>query len=166
MGDSCWLLRCSQDCTADQRLFGCCSADVSVYAPHKIHLQTILEIRRHLAGQHRRHRWTHFETAKLGVERFIDLWTTRTAALKIPNEQLDKLRHVTGKGPNYWRHMIHLPTVHMCDTEIKLLRHHMHGRLRQELRSTINHHTARRETLRELGRTRQVLKSVLGRMGG
>ena len=61
---------------------------------------------------------------------------------------------------------MHLPTVHMCGTEIKILRHHMHGRLRQELRSAINHHTARRETLRELGRTRQVLKSVLGRMGG
>jgi hypothetical protein len=54
----------------------------------------------------------------------------------------------------------------MCDKEIKLLRHQMHGRLRQELRSAINHHTARREMLRELGKTRQVLKSVLGRMGG
>ena len=54
----------------------------------------------------------------------------------------------------------------MCDEEIKKLRHQMHGRLRQELRSTINHHTARREMLRELGKTRQVLKSVLGRLGG
>ena len=137
-----------------------------VYAAYKIHLQTILEIRRHLAGQHRRHRWNHFDTAKLGVERFMDLWTSRTAALNIPNEQLDKIRHVTGKGPNYWRYLLHLPTVPMCDLEIKILRHHMHGRLRQELRSAINHHTARRETQRELGRTRQVLKSILGRMGG
>ena len=41
----------------------------------------------------------------------------------------------------------------------------MHGRLRHELRTTINHNTARREMLREMGQTRLVLKSVLGRMG-
>jgi hypothetical protein len=42
----------------------------------------------------------------------------------------------------------------------------MHGRLRSEMRSSINYHCAKRETLRELGKTKLVLKSILGRMGG
>jgi hypothetical protein len=42
----------------------------------------------------------------------------------------------------------------------------MHGRLRSEMRSSINYHCAKRDTLRELGKTKLVLKSVLGRMGG
>ena len=38
-----------------------------VYAAYKIHLQTFLEIRRHLAGKHRRHRWNHCDVAKQGI---------------------------------------------------------------------------------------------------
>jgi hypothetical protein len=71
-----------------------------VFAAYKIHLQTVLEIRRHITGQHRRHQWSHYDVAKSGVERFIDLWTSRTAELNIPNEQLDQIRHITGTGPN------------------------------------------------------------------
>ena len=82
-----------------------------VFAAYKIHLQTVLEIRRHITGQHRRHQWSHYDVAKSGIERFIDLWTSRTAALNIPNEQLDRIRHVTGTGPNMWRHLSHIPTV-------------------------------------------------------
>ena len=42
----------------------------------------------------------------------------------------------------------------------------MHGQLRTEMRSSINYHCAKRETLRELGKTKLVLKSILGKMGG
>ena len=41
----------------------------------------------------------------------------------------------------------------------------MHGRLRSEMRNSINDHCAKTETLRELGKTKLVLKSILRRMG-
>ena len=58
------------------------------------------------------------------------------------------------------------PTGQELDTEITLLLSRMHGQLRTEIRSSINYHCAKRETLREPGKTKLVLKSILGKMGG
>ena len=47
-----------------------------------------------------------------------------------------------------------------------MIRNKLHGTARSDLRRTINRHVARREMLRELGKTRRVLKSILGNLGG
>ena len=70
------------------------------------------------------------------------------------------------KGPEYWKTLSSRPRILELETDIQLLQSKMHGRLRTEMRSAISHHSARREMLRELGQTKAVLKSVLGRMGG
>ena len=84
----------------------------------------------------------------------------------MPGNSIDSIRTITGLGPHYWKHIVRPPTGTELDTEITLLQSRMHGRLRSEIRSSINYHCAKRETLRELGKTKLVLKSILGRMGG
>ena len=48
------------------------------YAAMKIHLQTLLHIRRHLLGQHRYHRWRSPEEIYKGIKKLMDLWIVRT----------------------------------------------------------------------------------------
>jgi hypothetical protein len=136
------------------------------YAAMKIHLQTLLHIRRHTLGHHKYHQWRSPEEACTGIAQLADLWIARTDTLSIPGTSIDAIRYITGLGPNYWKHIVRPPTGPELDTEISLLQSRMHGRLRSEMRSSINYHCAKRETLRELGKTKQVLKSILGRMGG
>ena len=136
------------------------------YAAMKIHLQTLLHIRRHTLGHHKYHQWRSPEEACTGIAQLADLWIARTDSLSIPGNNLDAIRHVTGLGPHYWKHLTRPPAGHDLDTEINLLQSRMHGRLRTDMRSSISYHCAKRETLRELGKTKLVLKSILGRMGG
>ena len=93
------------------------------------------------------------------------MWQARCDSLTTPDGAIESLMHLTGKGPEYWRLMVGIPKVEDIDADIQTLKSKMHGQLRTDLRSSINYHCARRETMRELGKTRVVLKSVLGRIG-
>jgi hypothetical protein len=132
----------------------------------KIHLQTLLHIRRHLLGQHRYHRWRNTEEVCAGIAQLVHLWVARTDTLAVPGQNMDAIRYVTGRGPIDWKYITRPPSGPELDAEITLLHSQMHGRLCSELRSSISYHYAKRETLRELGKTKLVLKSVPGRMGG
>ena len=85
------------------------------YAALKIHLQTMLHIRRHLLGQHRHHIWRFVEEIRTGIDQLIDLWIVRTDSLSIPGDSADSIRNVTGRGPRYWktisRHRNHLTSI-------------------------------------------------------
>ena len=59
-----------------------------------------------------------------------------------------------------------MPTIQDCDNTILTLRRLMHGRHRTDLRRSINQRVAKREHLRETGKMRQVLSSLLGVIGG
>ena len=135
------------------------------YAALKIHLQTLLHARRHLLGLHKYHRWRSADETCEGIHQLADLWIARTDTLSIPGRSMEAIRHVTGRGPEYWKSILSPPTSEELDTEINLLQAQMHGKLRAEMRKSISLHSAKREQLRELGKTKLVLKSVLGRMG-
>jgi hypothetical protein len=77
------------------------------YAAMKIHLMTLLHIRRHLQGQHRYHRWHNTEEVCAGIAQLVDLWVARTDTLSIPGQNMDAIRYVTGRGPH--RLEIHHP---------------------------------------------------------
>ena len=135
------------------------------YAAMKIHLQTLLQMRRHTLGQHKCKQWKLPDEARHGISRLVDMWQARCDSLTTPDGAIESLMHLTGKGPEYWRLMVGIPKVEDIDADIQTLKSKMHGQLRTDLRSSINYHCARRETMRELGKTRVVLKSVLGRIG-
>ena len=136
------------------------------YAAMKIHMQTLFYIRRHLLQQKKYHRWHTDDDVFTGISNLVQQWLARTDALGVPSPVLHDLRMVTGRGPEYWKTLSSRPRIQELETDIQLLQSKMHGRLRSEMRSAISNHSARREMLRELGQTKVVLKSVLGRMGG
>ena len=100
------------------------------------------------------------------IKGLVALWVTRSNSLQIPPLKLQEIHNTTGKGPNWWLSLYRAPTVAECDSEMASIRNKLHGTARSDLRRTINRHVARREMLRELGKTRRVLKSILGNLGG
>ncbi len=108
-----------------------------VYSVLVHHLCSILEIRRHLLGQHKRKKWTSEDVIKKGVEQFIEEWVKAAQQYEWESEtDYKKMLHKTGKGPSFWTDNI--PTEELLNSEITVLLKKMHGRRRTEYRKHIN----------------------------
>ena len=100
---------------------------------HKAHLNAIIEKQRQITGAKRRHRLKTVTEATECIGRIMDYWETQLTELQLTSEVTNKLCSITDKGPGWWRALQRLPTEIECTEEIKEIRSHIHGRLRQEM---------------------------------
>ena len=130
----------------------------------KWHLQSIIEIRRHLLGRKGRHRWTRSNERQWDLNLILTTLQTRAHSLGCSKEDVDVILNSTGKGPQWW--MQQNFTIQDCDAEIKTLKQQMHGRRRQDNRKKWKKRTAWLEQMAEQGKSGKIIKAVLKAQAG
>ena len=135
------------------------------YMAYKLYMITVIEIRRRLTGAKGRRRWVSWEEARTGIDWLLLQLDTNTTCLDIKAKALKTLYSTTACGPDWWKALDRIPIVSECDALIAVLRHLMQGRQRTDLRKDMNEKVAYREHMRQLGKMKIVLKSVLGVLG-
>ena len=95
------------------------------------------------------------------IGRIMDKWETQLIELHLTSEVVNNLCSITDKGPGWWRALHRLPTEIECTEEIKESRSQIHGRLRQQMRTSIDHTRETIEKTRAMAKWKYVLKSVL-----
>ena len=133
---------------------------------HKLFLITVIEIRRRLTGSKGRHIWPSLQHTLRGIAHLLDLWKAQTLCLDFTTEKTNKLYSDADFSPTWWLLLTRAPTVGECDNTVQYLRGRMHGRQRTDLRRDINSKVAFREKMRQEGKLKVVLKSILGPTGG
>ena len=136
------------------------------YMVLKLYLITVIEIRRKLTGAKQRRRWTTHLHATTGIQWLILELQAHIRRLDIPQPDVDNLIHLTGCDLHWWTQLDRMPTVLDCDPLIHTLRKDMQGRLRTDFRTNMNAKIAHREHMRQIGKMKTVLRSILGVLGG
>ena len=71
------------------------------YMVHKAHLKSIIDIRRHVTGAKRRHRWRSPEEATNSIHLIMDYWEPQVAQLLLKPEVSQQLYHPTERGTDW-----------------------------------------------------------------
>eukprot|EP01034_Spumella_vulgaris_P036599 gene36599-45138_t len=134
---------------------------------HKHHLLALIEIRRHLTGQAKRAKWRTHHNFHQGIHRITTHWEKSVLKVLPAKGTGDKnpytVMNITRHDPQHLRTLSpEYLTVTTIDAQIDELKHRLHGITRTALRQQINENTKAREELREQGKLRRVIKSILG----
>ena len=136
------------------------------YMVLKLYLIMVIEIKRKITGAKQRRRWRSLDHAQTGIQWLILELQTHIDSLDLPKAVADKLLHDTGLDLHWWSSLAQMPTVADCDQLIDSLRKLMQGRLRTDFRVNMNYRVAQREHMREQGKMKTVIRSILGVHGG
>ena len=134
------------------------------YVSYKANLHALLEIRRHLLGQHGVRKWKTPRDVSCGITELANSWERFVLAFKFSCPERDGILAVTNHPPEFWRTVLASDPriLHFLEDDMEILRSRMHGRQRTDLRKQINRAVAVREASREAGKIGRVIKSVLG----
>ena len=130
----------------------------------KAQLVALTIIQGHLHG-HRGHLlWRSQDHMDTGLPRIIEQWERFVRGLSWPS--LTACNHwmdCTGYPPSYWRtaSLREISRPGFCANLIRKVKHWLHGRFREDLRRQISEATRARETLREQGKLKKVIASIL-----
>ena len=128
----------------------------------KWHLMSVIEIQRHLLGQHGKTRWTSSHMVEKGINYIYDALWARANGLKLKSRIITTIIGTKNSTTSYW---ISLATGHIkdkCEAEIKHLSKLLHGRKRVDMRKAGAGYMSWVELQREIGKTGKVIKAVLG----
>ena len=128
----------------------------------KWHLGGIIELKRHLLGQHGKTRWTSQTAIQRGIYYIFDSLKARASGMGLPRSRIDRILSTTHKDMQYWLALTSGPTPALCDLEIRSLRKLLHGRKRMEMRKASQGYSSWVEHMREIGKTGKVIKAILG----
>ena len=68
------------------------------YRVHKAHLNSIIEIRRHVTGAKRRRRWRSSEETTNSIGLTMDYWEAQVAELQLKLDVTHQLYNITERG--------------------------------------------------------------------
>ena len=128
-------------------------------------LTAITEMRQHITGESKRHRWSHPDVIEKGIECVTKIWEDKLKKLTWDDKTAHEEAHGMGKGPTHWRlvkrsEYHHLPRwLREMEKDIKKK---MHGRQRSEDRKNMKNASADREKAVAAGKVGRALKSILG----
>ena len=91
----------------------------------------------------------------------MDYWEAQVAELHLKPDVTQQLYNITERGIEWWRTLQRIPPETECDEEIKAIRSRIHGRLRQEMRMSMDRTRETIEKMRAMAKWKYVLKSVL-----
>ena len=132
------------------------------YIAYKIHLTTLVEIRRCLMGQAGRKRWRTVAEMMAGLIDILGLWECTLDGLDLTNEQKGTILCCSPRPIRWWKELERLPEVTIIDEDMDRIKGLLHGTARTEMRRRINSNVRYREGLRRDGKWRKVISSVLG----
>ena len=130
----------------------------------KANLMAVTRIQGHIRGYRGHRLWRTQTDMDQDLPGILTLWQTTVTSFQWdnpadPHRFMDK----TGYGPSAWRtaqlREIHHPM--FCTTLLKKIKSMLHGRLRHNLRLTINAHVAHLEQMRLQGKIGRVIRSTL-----
>ena len=128
----------------------------------KAALTFLIDIRRHLCGQHGRRRWLSSASAKRGIARLYDIWHATVDSLKLTDTKRKLYTTINGRDTTSWATITwEQLSLRQIQEDIKAMRKLAHGRARTELRKRLNNHVAFREEKRGEGKTGYVIRSIL-----
>ena len=136
------------------------------YDSLKAQLVAVLQIRRHVTGEHRQYKWKDADEMLRRLPHILDAWAERVRSHELSDVDNAEVLKCTERGMEWWRNVTAVPSRVVCDEEIKLLKQQLQGRLRTDMRIKINKKIRLREKLRRSGKWRQIIKSLLGLLAG
>ena len=136
------------------------------YVLRKFHLCAVIEIRRHLTGQHGKKRWPDFVSARSGMQYIFRVLTSRGESMGISQKEITKILSVDMASPDYFMSLPSSPSPQACDEAIRVLRHKLQGRMRTDMRLAHKGFMSYIEANREKGRLKPIVKAVLGSHAG
>jgi len=128
----------------------------------KWHLMSIIELQRHLLGQHGKTRWTSSHMVEKGIEYIYDILMARAKGLNLKPRIITSVLGTKSSTTGYWNTLATGPVEENCKAEIKRLSKLLHGRKRIDMRKASEGYTSWVEHQREIGKTGKVIKAVLG----
>ena len=131
----------------------------------KIHLNVMVEIRRHLQGSCNRHRWRSNDEITRGIEKITDNWQSRVGKLKWKDKVIPAAVWGTGLTPREWCSIAinRKKIVNQCKLDFALVRKTLQGRRRKQARGEISHAIWTRERKLEEKKLGEVIDSMNGR---
>ena len=130
----------------------------------KANLMAVTRIQGHLRGYRGHKLWRTQLDMDRDLPGILNLWQDAVTSFKWddptdPHRLMDK----TGFGPSAWRTAQLKEVQHplFCNTLLKTIKGMLHGRLRHNLRLTINAHVAHLEQMRLQGKIGRVIRSTL-----
>ena len=130
----------------------------------KAQLVALTLIQGHLHGYRGHARWYNQEDMDRDLPAIVARWEAAVRGLSWPSPaDSDYWLSCTGFPPSYWRTAL-FDTVRRPGFGASLLRkvkHRLHGRFRVDLRRQISEATRQRESLREQGKLKRVIASIL-----
>ena len=128
-------------------------------------LTAITEMRQHITGEGKRHRWSHPDIIEKGIENITRTWESKLKKLTWDDKAAHEEAHSMAKGPTYWR-LINRNEYHHLPTWLREMekdtKSKMHGRQRSEDRRKMKNASADREKAVAAGKVGKALKSILG----
>ena len=130
----------------------------------KWHLCAVLNIRRHLTGQHGKTRWVSLARFQNNICYVYQVLRSRASGLGLSTTRVQDI--LRGGDESYWIDLGASLSVAHCTNLIINLKRALHGRKRQEMRLASSGYSAWVEQMREQGRAGKVIKAVLGSHAG
>ena len=132
---------------------------------NKWHLETIIEIRRHILGKKGRRKWTTNQHRQTDLLRMFNTLRLRAEGVGLTPTKVASILTGTKKGQDWWTNRA-IITHEDCDVEIKALKQLTHGRQRQDNRLRWKKRTAWLERMASLGKCGKIIKAVLKGQAG
>ena len=137
-----------------------------MYIAHKVHLTSLIEIRRSLLGHAHRDKWTSTEVMRQELPDILQIWESTLDGLELSDAQKEGIHQSTERSLTWWKALDTLPDTATIDTDIDAVKKLLHGTTRTEMRRRINVNIRRREDLRRDGKWKRVITSLLGNLAG
>ena len=130
----------------------------------KAQLVTLITIQGHLHGHRGHSPWSTQRHMDLALPAIVETWerTVHRLTWPSPSERSHWL-DCTGYPPSFWRTttLLEIRRPGFCEQLIRQVKYWLHGRFRAELRRLISEATRSREALREQGKLKRVIASIL-----
>ena len=136
------------------------------YILRKIHYCGVLEIRRHLTGQHGKSRWGDYATVQAGIRYIFRVMTSRGESMGITPASIHRILNVDRASSIYFLSLPSAPTTQACDEALRVLRLKLQGRARTDMRLAHKGYMSFIESNREKGRLKPIVKAILGSHAG
>jgi hypothetical protein len=132
----------------------------------KFHLCAILEIRRHITGQHKLERWMGLKTIRRNVHNVYSRLFSLGERLRLSIADRKRILNIPNASLEFWMSCPAGPTQILCTAAIRTLRSKLHGRQRTDMRLAQKGNMSFVESQREQGKLRSVIKAILGANAG
>ncbi len=136
------------------------------YILRKIHYCGVLEIRRHLTGQHGKSRWGDYTTVQAGIRYIFQVMMSRGESMGITPAAINRILNVDRASAAYFLSLPSAPSTQACDEALRILRLKLQGRARTDMRLAHKGYMSFIESNREKGRLKPIVKAILGSHAG